>query len=192
MKLKLFFPLCLLGLLVACGPSTQISKSWSDPSLTSGSAQNFKKILVVCALKDEASRRTAEDKVAVQIKNIEVVKSYNYLKPEDTDQKQLEERLKNDGFDGIILMHLTDVDKSVSYSPGTSYGGWYGYRYSTPGYFSEDKTFFVETNFYSVNPGKLLWSCTTSTLNPTKLDQTLDDIISSVRIELQKKGLIKS
>jgi hypothetical protein len=103
-------------------------------------------------------------------------------------------------------MRLTTIEKSLSYNPGTSYGGsyyggYYGYRgygyhgyygggYS-PGYYSEDKTFLVETNFYSISDRKLLWSGTTSTLNPSSLNQTLDQIIQTIKYELQKKGLIK-
>jgi hypothetical protein len=37
----------------------------------------------------------------------------------------------------------------------------------------------------------MLWSGTTSTLNPTELDQTLDDIIAAIRMELKAEGLIK-
>ncbi|MFN8133972.1 MAG: hypothetical protein U0Z17_01615 [Bacteroidales bacterium] len=98
-------------------------------------------------------------------------------------------------------MRLTTIEKSVSYNQGTYYGGYYGsrgYGYHgyygggyAPGYYSEDKTFMVETNFYSVKDRKLLWSGTTSTLNPSSLDKSLDQIIYTIRYELQKKGIIK-
>jgi hypothetical protein len=101
------------------------------------------------------------------------------------------EKMKKDGIDGIILMRLTTVNKSVSYNQGSTYGGWYGYRYSSPGYYSEDKTFYVETNFYAVEGNKLIWSGTTATLNPSQFDKTLDDIIVAIRTELATKGLIK-
>jgi len=85
---------------------------------------------------------------------------------------------------------LKEVQKSTSYTPGTSYGGWYGYRYSSPGYYSENETFMVETNLYSLVSDKLLWSGTTSTLNPSSLDKTMDQIIATIRFELQKKGFL--
>jgi hypothetical protein len=191
MKMKTFLQLSLVGLMIACSPSTQISKTWTDPSWTQGSPAPFKKVLVVAPLKDEASRRIAEDKIVASITRVTAVQSYNYIKPADTAQGKLDEKMKKDGIDGIILMRLTDVNKSVSYNQGSSYGGWYGYRYSSPGYYSEDKTFYVETNFYAVAGNKLLWSGTTATLNPDKLDKTLDDIIIAIRTELYSKGLIK-
>jgi hypothetical protein len=191
MKTNIFLMVGIMALMAACSPSTQITKSWTDPSWKQGGAAPFKKVLVVAILKDDASRRIAEDKLVASITRVMAVQSYNYIKPADTVQGKLDEKLTKDAFDGIILMRLTDVNKSVSYTQGSSYGGWYGYRYSSPGYYSEDKTFYVETNFYALAGNKLMWSGTTSTLNPTQLDKTLDDIIIAIRTELYSKGLIK-
>ena len=62
--MQVFFSLSLIVLLAACTPGAQVQKSWSDPSLTPETVKPFKKILVVASLKDEASRRVAEDKIA--------------------------------------------------------------------------------------------------------------------------------
>ena len=97
------------------------------------------------------------------------------------------------GVDGIILMRLTDVEKSTDYVQGNTYYGGWGYggaMYSTPGYYEENKTYYVETNIYDVKSNKLLWSGTTSTLNPTKINEALDEIILAVKTELTNKGLI--
>jgi len=177
--------------LAGCGPSTKIEKTWTDPSFTTATVQSYKKILVMGLLKDESTRRIAEDKMVAAFKNVTAVQSYSYLQPADTIRSEVEDKLKKDGFDGVVIMRLADVDKSVSYVPGTGYGGWYGYRYSSPGYYQEDKTFYVETNFYSLPETKLLWSGTTSSLNPNKLDRTIDDVINTLKGQLQKQKLIK-
>ena len=180
-----------LLLLVGCGPSTKITKSWTDPSFTPSAAQSFNKILVMGLLKDESTRRIAEDKMVKSFKSVTAVQSYSYLQTVDTVREVVDDRLKKDGFDGVVIMRLADVDKSVSYVPGTGYGGWYGYHYSSPGYYQEDRTFYVETNIYSLPSNKLLWSGTTESLNPDKLDRTVDDIIAALRGQLQKEKLIK-
>jgi len=169
-----------------------MEKTWTDPSLTPANTPPFHKVLVMGLLKDESSRRIAEDKMVAQFKKVEAVQSYKYLQSGDTARAAVEERLKKDGFDGVVVMRLADVDKSTSYVPGTYYGGWYGYRYASPGYYTEDKTFYVETNFYSLPQKKLLWSGTTSSLNPDKLDKTVDEIIETLKQQLQKQGLVKS
>jgi hypothetical protein len=190
MKLNALLTLSLIGLLFACGPSTKLEKSWADPSF-SLKPSPYKKVLVVAPLKDAASQRIAEDKIVKQIKAGTGVQSYSYLKATDTDQKLLQAQLIKDGFDGVIVMHLKDVEKSVSYNPGSSYGGWYGYRTYTPGYYTEDKTFLVETNMYSVKDDKLMWSGTTSSLNPSSFEKSMDEIIYTIKTELQKKGILE-
>jgi hypothetical protein len=207
MKLKFLFPFMAMAFLVACGPSTKLEKSWADPSFNA-SMKPFTKVLVIAPLRDVNSQRIAEDKIVMQLqKGVVGIQSYSYLTPADTALTLVESKLKKDGFDGLIVMRLTTVEKSLSYNQGSyyggygyPYGGYYGYRgygyggyygggYS-PGYYSEDKTFLVETNFYSISSRKLLWSGTTSTLNPTSLDQTLGEIIATIKYELKKKGIL--
>ncbi|MEP7127666.1 MAG: hypothetical protein ABI729_02310, partial [Chitinophagales bacterium] len=149
------------------------------------------KVLVVASMTDESSKRIAEDKIVAALRPGVGQQSYSYLQPSDTNEAKLSAKLLKDGFDGILLMRLTNVDKSVSYNQGASYGGWYGYRYTEPGYYSEDKTYLVETNAYSLQPSKLLWSGTTSSMNPTNLETTLDAIITADKTQLLKQGLIK-
>ena len=191
MKIKILLPISLLVFMLACGPSTRLEKSWADPSFNAKTTQPFTKILVLAPLKDATSRRIAEDKIVKELKEGVGIPSYTYLSPEESNQKLIDAKLIKDGFDGVIEMHLKQVEMSTSYTPGTYYGGWYGYRNYTPGYYSQDQTFMVETNFYSLKENKLLWSGTTSSLNPTSLEKTMDQIIYTIKYELQKKGFLK-
>lgn len=205
MKIKLFLSAVVLGLMAGCSPSTQIVKSWTDPSLNGAKVQAYNKVLVIAKFKDDSARRIAEDKLVASSPRGHFVASYNYLKEGQQDQNLLKSELLKDGFDAIVLMRLTDISKTTDYVPGTAYyGGWgrgygyyggfgYGYggsMYGTPGYYEENKTYYVETNIYDVKSNKLLWSGTTSTLNPTKATEAIDEIISAVKTELSTKGLI--
>ncbi|MCD4683297.1 MAG: hypothetical protein K8R86_08460 [Bacteroidales bacterium] len=207
MKLKALLPLILIALMFACSPSTKLINTWVDPSLTSETVKPFEKVLVIARVKDETSNRITEDKIVAKI-NTPALPSYGFLLPSDTNQMVVDEKLKKDGFDGLITMRLTEVNETLNYQQGSGgyygghYGGYYGgyYRgrpggyygyYSTPGYYTQDKTFYVETSIISLETGKLMWSGTTTTLNPIQLDETLDDIIYTIRKELMKQGLIK-
>lgn len=195
MKSKFLVPIILVTILAACGPSTKMTKSWMDPSVTPATWKPFKKVLFLGMMKDESTRRIVEDKMAAAFPG-KVVASYTYLTAADTVDSQVETKLNNDGFDGIVYMKLANVEQSMSYVPGTTYGGFYGYRgygygmYGTQGYYQEDKTYNVETNIYSLVPPKLLWSGTTSSMNPSKLDKTADEIIMVIKDEFTKKGFI--
>lgn len=206
MKIKITLAIITIALFVSCGPSTQLTKAWYSPILTTEKVKEYKKVLVIAQLKDEASRRITEDKIASSsVGNF--IPSYQYLKPEQQDQNLVVSSLLKDGIEGIILMRLTDIEKSTSYVPGNMYyGGWgfgrgfyggyggWGYGgmgFGMPGYYQQDKTYYVQTNFYDVQSNQLLWSGTTSTIYPTKLDKTLDSIILAIKKELIDKGLLK-
>jgi hypothetical protein len=196
MKRTFITPVFLVLILAACGPSTKISKSWMDPSVSAATWKPFQKVLVLGLIKDDATRRITEDKLAAQFPG-RAIQSYKYLSASDTTDEAVGAKLVKDGFDGVVYMRLANVEQSTSYVPGTTYGGFYGYRgygygmYGTQGYYQEDKTYNVETNIYSVQPPKLLWSGTTASVNPTKLSSTLDEIIMAVRDEFTKKGILK-
>jgi hypothetical protein len=196
MKIKFLIPISLIGFMFACGPSTKLEKSWADPTFNTTTTKPFTKVLIIAPLKDASSQRSAEDKIAKQLKQGVGVQSYTYLSIADSVKEVVDAKLLKDGFDGIITMQLKEVEKSTSYVQGTSYGGYgyrgyYGYGSYSPGYYEENKTFMVETNLFSIRENKLLWSGTTSSLNPTSFDKTMDEIIYTIKYELQKKGLIQ-
>ena len=193
MKIKLSFLLITILVLVSCAPTTKIQKTWSDPSLSKEKFDSYKKVLVIAVLKDETGRRIAEDKLVAAFNTITTVQSYTYLTPADTTQQIIEQKLKNDGFDGVLYMRLNEVEKSVTYNQGTGFHGGYGWYggYHAPGYYSVDKTFVVETNLYDVVVNKLMWSTTTETINPKAIEKGLDGIINTLKNELSKKGYIK-
>ena len=97
-------------------------------------------------------------------------------------------------------MSLSDVEKETSYVQGTTtgyyggYGRYYGYgagMYTSPGYYTTDKNYFVETAVYSIEPDKLLWTGTTKTVNPSKLEKTINEIADVVKKKMQKEGFLK-
>jgi hypothetical protein len=207
MKIKLLLSTIAISVLLGCSPSTQIVKTWTDPSLNAGNVPSYDKVLVIAQLKDDSSRRIAEDKMVASSPKGNFVASYNYLKPGQNNQNIAVADLLKDGIEAIILMRLTDVAKTTDYVQGNAYYGAWGYgrgfyggyggwgyggvMYATPGYYEQNKTYYVETSIYDVKSNKLLWSGTTSTLNPTKATEALDDIILAIKTELNNKGLIK-
>lgn len=176
-------------IIIGCSPSTQLERTWTDPSFTPETVTSLKKVLVIARLKDETTNRTAEDRIVSQYKAGQAVQSYVYLQASDTNQTDVDNKLRKDGFDGIIVMRLTGIDKSLDVHD-YGYGGYYRWGYGTTTV-SENQTFNVETKLYSMATGKMLWSGTTSTYNPTSLDKSLDDIIAAIRTQLIKQGLIQ-
>ena len=186
----------VIATLASCGPSTKIEKSWMEPgSSVSPAASN--KTLVVAMVKDETSRRVIEDQLAKRI-GAGAVSSYTIIPSGNEDA--LKQKVSEGNFTHILLMRLADIEKETSYVPGTTtgfyggYGRYYGYgygMYSTPGYYTTDKNYFVETTVYSVNPDKLLWTGTTKSVNPSKIEKAVNEIADAVTEKMKKDGFIK-
>jgi hypothetical protein len=213
--MKMYFKFILLltisGLMVACTPTTQLRKSWSDPSLAKNPIKPFNKVLIMVNLKKPENRKAAEDQIVSLIKKGEAIPSYTYVTPGDTSQKKLVEKLINDGFDGVITMRIKAVVQTQTkstYNPGISYDNWYsygnGYGYShtyvigsasrtdSPNVdVNSEKDYIIETNIYSLGTKKLLWSGSTASLSARKVENAMNGIFSTIRKELLKKGFLK-
>jgi hypothetical protein len=200
--------LSLTGLLVGCETTTQLRKSWSDPSLTKSSVEPFNKVFVMIKAKNEVNRRVAEDQLDSLIKKGKAIQSYTYVTPADTSQKELVEKLIKDGFDGAITMRVKAVvqTQTIKTNPGTSYASWssngYGYSYSYTVDLSAQndspnvdvnsaKDYIIETNIYSLKTKMLLWSGVTASLSATQVESAMKGIVNTIRNELRKKGFIK-
>ncbi len=198
---NVFLFVLVIVMAVSCSPSTEIVKSWKEPGATvTKSAEN--KILVLAMVKDETSRRVIEDQLVKRL-NPNAAASYTMLSSEvlkEAKDETLNQKLQEGKFTHLLLMRLADVEKETSYVPGTTsgyyggYGRYYGYgagMYTSPGYYTTDKNYFVETIVYSVNPNKLIWAGTTKTVNPSKMDKTINDIADVVSDKMRSEGFLK-
>jgi len=159
------------------------------------------KVMVIALVKDETSRRVIEDELVKRIKT-PAVASYQFLTTEmikAASDEALNNMITKENFTHILLMRLADIEKETSYVPGTTtgyyggYGMYYGYgaaRYSTPGYYTTDKNYFIETTIYSVSPNKLLWTGTTKTVNPSKVEKAVNEIANVVVAQMKQDGFL--
>jgi hypothetical protein len=111
------------------------------------------------------------------------------------DINKLKAKLQAAGIDGAVTMKLIDKRDQTTYVPGSSYGSFYDYYgggayMGSPGYTVTDTVATVETRIYSVADGKLLWSATSETLNPSDIRSDIGDIAKAVGEELRKEKLI--
>lgn len=195
----IIFASLLFVCLASCNP-TKIVTSWREPD-ASVSASQLNKFVVAALLKNQAVRRKTEDLMASYFPR-KAVQSYKELG--ETELKENNEfynqKLKGEGFDGVVVMRLLQVDKNKRYVPGNypDYYHTWGLYYTaawtgfyTPGYYATDKIFDVEVNVYSFKRDKLIWSATTSTVNPAGNDALYDDVIKAVKKRMKKEGFLK-
>jgi len=198
-----FLMLAAAASLVNACMSTTLTTSWVDTASPTR-LNDFKKILVISAMPDETSRRTSEDKLVSMLQG-RGTPSYLYPKNivKGVDVTSLIESLKIEGYDGAIVMRLIDVDKELQYTPGAystyptyyrSFSGYYGASwgyYNDPGYYSSTKKFSVETNVYSLNEDKMLWTGITESTDPAGVERMTEEIAAVVKERMIKDGFIK-
>lgn len=194
--------LALLTALASCTSSTTIVQSWRDPNVTIQDGA-YNKVLVIGLIKDETTRRIAEDRMAAFM-NGHGITSYSYL---GNDQSKINDagmsaKMQQDGIDGVLIMSLKDKATEQTYVPGTttmgyyrSPWGYYGYAYpmySTPGYVHTDHVYHVETALYSPKREGPVWTSTTSTVNPSDVGTSVDEIMNVVYAKMKREGFVVS
>lgn len=197
---KAILSVFLVVLLLSCGTTTHIENSWRDPS-AKVDATTLNKFLVAALLKNEATRRSVEDQMAALYPG-KAVPSYSVFsnKALDKSDDEYKKLLQSSGYDGIVIMRLVNVEQEKRYVPGTYptyYGTWWGYyryawpMYYDPGYYTTDKTYYVEVNVYSTRKEGLIWSGITSTMNPTSRSDLFGSVINAVSKRMKKEGFLK-
>lgn len=208
---KLFIAVSIL-FLASCSSGTAIVSSWKDPE-TNNANTEYKKIMVVALVKNEATRRITENRiVAIGPKFHSSYALLNGVSLDLTKEQKLK-ILKDENYDAVITMRLVDTVNETNYVPGTNtsiyyggyggmyggygayggFGGWYGMYspvYYDPGYYQETTSYLVETNVFSLKSDKLIWTGTTKSSTGSDVGLLVDSIIATVMQEMKKDGFV--
>jgi len=215
--MKRYFLMALIsGLLVitgSCGSSTRITGSWTDPELK-GQVKENTSVFVASLSRNMEVRTKLENALAAEatMRNIKVVKSTEFFAPSFYEKLparvEILEKIKQSGVDAVLTVSLINKESETRYVPGNNryytpypsyrwYGGlytYYNYWYPNlwdPGYYTTDKTYFMETNLYDAANEKLLWSAQSETVNPGSIDNFVRDYPKKLVEQLVKDGLLK-
>jgi len=184
---NLLFISAMLMLMVACGPSTKVTGSWTKLDYE---PKQFKKIAVLGIAQNSQSRRIFEDQVETRLeeKGYPVVAALDYLPP-NAAIGTITKEIVRDIFvaaeiDAVFTMSMRHQEDTRRYVPGSSYympyyynvpfydyyGGFNSYYYS-PGYYTGSVQIFLEANLFDFETGELLWSAQTKTTDLTNIDK---------------------
>jgi hypothetical protein len=194
---------CLLvvaAVVIAGCASTELVSQWKSPAFN---GPPLKKVMVVGVSSQPATRRIFEDEFSAALKaaGVTAVPSYTVI-PQDgqAEQSVLEQAVKDLGADGVLITRLVNREQKTQVTPGYyepvpamgMYGwyssAWMGY-YEPPTVYQYDVV-TADTSVYSVNAGKLLWSGTTQTLDPSNVAKETRGFAKIIIAALQKAGII--
>ncbi|MCC9136855.1 hypothetical protein ACFSKU_09870 [Pontibacter silvestris] len=215
---KNFIPLLSFAvialILFGCAASTEITGTWKSPEATS---QNYNRVIVAALTDNAQARQTVENDLQAQLqqRGIQVTKSIDVFPPammreRGSDADMLLQRIQGDGHDAILTVAVVDEETETRYVQGSGgvYGpyapmgrfGWYGsfrgyysHWYPTlydPGYYTEDKVYFLESNLYDADSEQLLWSAQSRSYNPSSIDQFSEKFSELTVSRMQEENLI--
>jgi len=214
---QIFISALIVSLLFACTTPTKIENSWRDPTVKNIDPA-LHKIVVAALLTDQSVRRQVEDYM-VSIYDGQATQSYLVLGGDSipSNEDVYNQKLKTDGFDGIVIVKQVNVLVHQHYVPGQApsyyntwggywgngwgyrwggwggYGGWGGTMYNpgTPGYVQTDHTWDVEVNIYSLLKNSLIYSANTLTKNPGGRVPLFQDVCKTVKKQMKAEGFLK-
>jgi hypothetical protein len=173
----------------ACG-STSFNTTWKEPNAQPIQVEAGDKVLAMVISSNEATRRGAS------VIPDEAVQDQNKAKP----------YIEKSGAQYAVVMRATGRDKEVSstptmapmYGPGWGgYGGFYGgfYGYGWGGAYGgstirTDTIVHVETLVYDLKSDKMIWAGQSSTVNPSKAESMIKELVDEAGKEMRKQGLI--
>lgn len=215
-KTKLNFLLLISIIFFSSCNSVKVMGSWKSEKANTLKDKN---ILVITRTANLQARVPFEKEIAAQLrlKGMTVTESYKKFPTLNPNQEMTEERSKNirsildaDGFNGIVLTILKDVQTYTTvseYGGGfyagmpysamypSYYGGFYGYyahpmSYSTYGMVStssysvrETKTYILETVFYNLDlpeNDQIVAIVTTKVKDPKNLEKVAQKYVQEI------------
>ncbi|GAA4432008.1 hypothetical protein GCM10023188_20100 [Pontibacter saemangeumensis] len=206
-----FLSMLLVGAgLYGCAPSTRITGTWKNPEVGN---RDYDRIVVAAITDNIRARQTVETDMQTQLqqRGITAIRSMDLLPPtvseDGPDVNKLLQKIKDQDYGAILTVALLDEETETRYVPG-NYGyapvtrfGWYGrfrgyYTYwlptlYEPGYYTEEKIYFLETNLYDVHTENLLWSAQSKSYSPASLRKASETLAELTASRMAQENLIK-
>lgn len=211
--MKYLFISTIALLLISCSPSQEVLSSWVNKEALNG--KKYKKVFVMALTQNQSSKTIVEYDLASSLKELgyESVKSIDALAGSfrESTQPSKEDvlaKIRESNCDLILTASLLDSKTETRYVPGTSayyapyptygyyggFGNYYGYyapAIYSPGYYTTDKTYYLEANLFDVDSEKILWSVQSASYNPGSIKEFSSSYCKLLVYQATDDGLLK-
>ncbi len=202
-----FLLISISMLLGSCSPQVKTTATWLNKDNLS--PEPYKSIFIMVLSENMHVKTIMEDDLAAAAKarGLKVYTSINEFGPIGLKEiKNIKDivanKLKTLNCETIFLIALVDKQSETRYVPGSStayspysnygrygtYGNYYGYStgYYTPGYYTTDKNYFIESNLYDAKTEKLIMSIQSKAENPEEIEKSSKTYMKSLMFEIDK------
>lgn len=210
-KLNYLFIALTAIIVTSCGTSTSITASYKPLDLPN---TDYKKVFIAALTDNTYAQQHVEEnmakmlakKGAASMQSIDVL-PHNFRKVADKkDIDMVIDKIAQANCDAIMTIALVDakdekryVQDNAGYYPMAMpyYGGFetyyaYGFdNFYSPGYYTEDKIYYLEANIYDIKTEKLVWSAQSETYNPNSIEDFLKGYTEAVSERMSKDGIMK-
>ncbi|HTE25055.1 hypothetical protein [Flavitalea sp.] len=209
--MKRFFHIIVFTSLIvlsACSTSKEPTGVWVNKEKAQG--KSYGNIFVVVMSADIEARAKLENDLATEVtsRGFKAVKSVDAMPPSLSDPKkptkeEIVKTVKESGCDAVLVGALLKQEEAVKYNPQTtkgtlttyySYTNYYSNSYSsvhTPSYYSQDKSYYMQTNFYDAASEELMWAVQSTIFNPSSIAKFSKTYTSTLISQLQKEKILK-
>ena len=183
-------------LLAGCAARTTLTDVWVADGVK---ADAYKKIMVIAVTPNPARRLALEDALAARVAGSSP--SHELLPlAELTDRAKVQAKLKELGFDGVLVVRMLAMDVQQSEMSGHASmlnpnAGLYGYW--DPAHAAWDRDHVVterritlETMFFDVATAERKFRAESDTYDPADQDKLVDGLFDAIRAELKKRGVL--
>jgi len=207
--MKNLISIFLIFILMSCS-STQLVNNWKNPDIDTFEPT---KILIIGMTSNKNARRKFERKLKEEYlsRGIEAItslemfgKSFNDDKKSETELKEIEDKLTNDGFDSILFTKVIGVEDKIMFSEEYAdfenthrrfRDDYYTNQdiYYNRKYYEKYKIYHAETSLYCICSGEerdLIWKGYIDIIDPSSIKETVDDYINLVIFVLEEQQLI--
>ena len=210
MTRSLHIAIMFVGLVIfsACATTQEPTGVWVNKE--KAQSKKYGKIFIVVMSADIEARAKLENDLATQVvaKGFQAVKSIEAMPPSLSDPKkptkeEIINTVKESGCDGVLAAALLKQEEAVNYNPATTkgtlttyytYTNYYSNTYSsvhTPAYFTQEKNYYMQTNFYDAASEELMFTVQSTIFNPSSLDRFSKSYTSTLMSQLQKEKILK-
>ena len=192
----------VVGLVSACGSTTQLLNVWSDVQYE----ETIDRIMVVGMAQQPATRRSFEDELAARFE-LNKVKAFSSARlipaDKELDQQTIRRAVEENGIEAVLITRMISIDKESNWVrgetytvPRTYYDNMYGYYFSAyeyvhePGYLVDYTIVNLETNIYDVASEQLIWSAVSESFDPRSVTEIIDTLGLAIMNDLKQAGFL--
>lgn len=206
-QFKLFVMLSItfftISLMQSCAPSTQMAGSWQNKEFNG----KINKILVLGIAKQDWGRKVFEYTLrdAFIDYGIESMATLDVITVDHKIAKETFKKYFNDkNIDAVIVSRVIGVDQkqtqvyndmyTVPFGYYNSFGSFYFNAYDyiyNPGYSVTSETVRIESNLYSAEDGKLIWSGISESVEPDDAFDLIESVSDVIVKELNNLKIIQ-